>query len=939
MSVSDLTRNCFQSGTPASKWASLCRLFLSKNANIIESQEVAENAISNSVLVLYRLYPGDPALHEYLKYAIQNGLISIAVFVSTFLQAARSPELHNAATLDALCRIALDEHYASDRSDNSLIVYGQSSLAILGLVQDALALFRTAHSLPLSHFHQLVTSSSELVLILLSCIPDISQIPTAQAMVHFADVSDIIQNFQLTTELRQSLESFALTLSIIVGDDVKVAREAQMMHSMQLAFGKGDIVGSSSNTDTITLSLVLHHIMLCRAGTIGAGTVYPVALFVATFRWSSWTPAVFYTQLLLAVLLCLSQSLPSSALLWRAFAIGRLPRILVAFEKSVTAEGTTTEAEWRHAMQAAVTALSRRNDLLSLCDNVLSVAEEFPDSSVTQPLSRCLLAEFWTNGLIDQRFVLGMDSGISNDNTNSLKMEAQSNGASLESYMESKLAPENGEDLKLWLDRVWRDPASHATFSDIIFQRFSSATTQLDIESLSHITKALYSHNHSTDILTLHVNIPDLISQALLFLELYDCETVGDPQTAVGYLGNVVLFLQLVVARYNLRDDSFLIGDRKLSAKFLKTTHEILAFENLSPEDSTAFRTWFKALFDSSSEGIEDTILRSTPPQKLLRVAATLFVHAIRMKMESKIDQETLNNGVMYFMDPLLNWTLVGVVKALIHEIHQKRLDTSAHFDVLQTLLLSPSCPRPVLSLCGSQILALLANKDGKPDTLPVTASRERLQEVVTNAIGSPEANRLRHLSARTGATLHEENGLRIIQHAFQMARVGKAPSIDIEHCLRILPATKFLQLLWTELVASANVGETHSSRRVAIFILTVPRDSTTPPLLPLFLHKVLPALIANIDARQGTEQTTCTELLVTLISSLLAAASHLEMTWRSLTGKQGPVLGSHSSMMARRLAADLRARRYSSTSRTLMQKLGSSSFAANFPVFMEVGM
>jgi len=70
---------------------------------------------------------------------------------------------------------------------------------------------------------------------------------------------------------------------------------------------------------------------------------------------------------------------------------------------------------------------------------------------------------------------------------------------------------------------------------------------------------------------------------------------------------------------------------------------------------------------------LADHHISSTPPQKLLRVAATLFVHAIRMKMESKIDQETLNNGVMYFMDPLLNWTLVGVVKALIHEIHQKR--------------------------------------------------------------------------------------------------------------------------------------------------------------------------------------------------------------------------------------------------------------------------
>ena len=36
----------------------------------------------------------------------------------------------------------------------------------------------------------------------------------------------------------------------------------------------------------------------------------------------------------------------------------------------------------------------------------------------------------------------------------------------------------------------------------------------------------------------------------------------------------------------------------------------IYAVEDLIGENATAFTAWFKALFDSSSEGIEDTILR-----------------------------------------------------------------------------------------------------------------------------------------------------------------------------------------------------------------------------------------------------------------------------------------------------------------------------------------
>lgn len=66
------------------------------------------------------------------------------------------------------------------------------------------------------------------------------------------------------------------------------------------------------------------------------------------------------------------------------------------------------------------------------------------------------------------------------------------------------------------------------------------------------------------------------------------------------------------------------------------------------------------------------TLYRSTKPKTLLSISATLFSHAIAARVDKKIDAETLSNGVSYFTGPLLNWTLVGVVKSLIRDIQQK---------------------------------------------------------------------------------------------------------------------------------------------------------------------------------------------------------------------------------------------------------------------------
>ncbi|KAG6878376.1 hypothetical protein C0993_007558 [Termitomyces sp. T159_Od127] len=218
--------------------------------------------IADSVLVLCRAYPGDPDLQGYLKHAMNDGLLSISTFVATLLQAARSSERHAPATLDMLCRVALDAHYSSGLPPiGSVVGYNESTINILGIVQDALALLRTAHSLPMSPFHQLTTSASELVILLLSCVSGISQVSTAQAMVYFADANDLIQRFQLAPDVRHELETFVLSLSLLIGDDVKIAREAQMLHPIPLAFGKGSVHGSGSETDIVTFSLFLNHLV------------------------------------------------------------------------------------------------------------------------------------------------------------------------------------------------------------------------------------------------------------------------------------------------------------------------------------------------------------------------------------------------------------------------------------------------------------------------------------------------------------------------------------------------------------------------------------------------------------------------------------------------------------------------------------------------------
>lgn len=946
MSLSELTRNSYQCGVSPQQWLGLCKL-------LVQQQDVGvdfSTTISNAILDLYRLYPADHTLREYLQLALSDGLLSNAVFVSTFIRAARDPELQNGSTLDMLCRLALNTHYTSGSSPaGSIISLADSQVSVLSKVQDALALLRVAHSLPPSNFHQLIVSASELAILLLSCVTDMSQVTAAQAMIYLGDTNDALQSLRLSQELRQVLEGFVLSLSLLMGDDAKAVRDAQMLHTMQLTMGKNDVLGTNVETDTVTCGLLLQSLMACRTCDFGAGSdLEAVAVMTGTLRWTSWAPNVFCTQLFVAALTCIAQSSAkddheSSFSLWRAFVVGRLPRLLFALEKTLETHGTT-EADWRAAIHAALLSLSQRSDLLAQCDVVAQQGKGHDSGQDNNTLHRSLIREFIQQllavGIIEYTFAVSMDPMMVNDPRTRLQSEAFDHGCSIETYLDSKLTLDSSpEDTLLLLEKIRQEPGSHHCFAAVVQKRFTSHSTSLDLEHLSHLTRTLYHHDFALDILSLHLKISYLICNALEIISEYDCETVGDPQTAVSHLGDIVLFAEMVLAKFRI--SSPIIKDGKMyRTELLRCTSRVYQLDELSPEHKSAFATWYKAIFDSNSEGIDDALLRTTKPQILLQISATLFSQAALARQENRIDNDTLQTGMSYFLGPLLQWTLVGVIHAMLFEIGHRALVAPFHLAIVQTILCSPCCPVVVRRLCSPSCLRLLSSRRIQAflqsPVLDISVIRATcFQTLGVNKDPSCKALEDHQISP---ATRWMDFPKQEIHEALALARRHKAPRIDVTRCLSATSPSRFLDLLWSELSVASSLGEMETCRRLATFVLAMPRQlSSAPPLLPIFMYNVLPCLITVIDQQQATEKGVNTQLLVTIISSALTAALHIEWAVQTVCEEQRFVLGQPSAAVARRLAADLRAQKpSSSTSATILQRLGSSpAFVTNFPVFV----
>lgn len=175
------------------------------------------------------------------------------------------------------------------------------------------------------------------------------------------------------------------------------------------------------------------------------------------------------------------------------------------------------------------------------------------------------------------------------------------------------------------------------------------------------------------------------------------------------------------------------------------------------------------------------------------------------------------------------------------------------------------------------------------------------------------------------------------IRDAIASAQAGKAPALDVDRCLLFTTPTKFLTSLWAQLDIQSTTGDLEGPRRIATFVLSMPRSPCSPPLLPIFLHAILPSIIAAADHLAPGNQTLAVELIVGVISSALTAALFVDAALLSVEKQKEKrlVLGQPALTMARRLSGELKRRTRSQTSKMVMQQLTSStSFMANFPTF-----
>lgn len=91
------------------------------------------------------------------------------------------------------------------------------------------------------------------------------------------------------------------------------------------------------------------------------------------------------------------------------------------------------------------------------------------------------------------------------------------------------------------------------------------------------------------------------------------------------------------------------------------------------------------------------------------------------------------------------------------------RFDAPAHLEILQTLLLAPSCPRPILCLCGPRVLSLLDTRKGSSaQKIDANSIRREINQAVGNAEGLFIAVNATHTSYLFELIIQQTHSLRV---------------------------------------------------------------------------------------------------------------------------------------------------------------------------------
>ncbi|EJT97818.1 hypothetical protein DACRYDRAFT_111335 [Dacryopinax primogenitus] len=924
MSAADVTRAAFASGLSPLTWGRLVR---SATGGAPYHGALYGPEICSTLLDLVAQYPSSPLLQSYLCLSLglppttelsphtpappalpTAPLVPLYVYLSSVLASVgRFPSPIPVQLAEPLCRLALLTHTTYN---SPLLPPAASPLPLIP--QFVILLSSLSHS----SLSAPPTAAPELLLHTLSLLQAQHQIPLLtpsekQAILHSIDAS---QTFQ---------DVFTIAYKGLV-------RVRELIRIMDLGEGGmwGPMTGVGVGVEPVVvdregeepslplMSLVLASLVENRTTPFGASShLSSRSQLLPPSPSSQLYPSLLQASISLIVLHPYppsvkeghpSESAYCQAVIWRSFILSRLPALLCPLPESTTVTATTTTNAGEPTTEAgpfeqALTALfTDWKSQLDQCNPPPPVpgvgagsgafGSDGVDEEARPPSFRIdLLRSLTSHSLLPPASAaLICPSYTSADPP--LSIEAAENMLTPQEYIEDRLSSAS-EDALAFLTRMEGDWAAHPLLASWFRDRLASASESGSLDQLAAACRLLCAHRLALDLLSLWIPVQELVDLASSFLDTFDLETVDDPQSALSLYGEIVLFCQYTSSKYHLPPPSPSPAWR---------TQLTPSLPRLNTDESALLSKWVKALF-SPNEGIDDPMLRSTDPALLLRLTTTVFHQALVARSFDLLDSETLQNGIGYFLSSLLSWTLVGVINYLTAEVERQAPYSSLHWDVLQTLVMSESCPRVVLVVTGGAVLRLLGNGRLRALDPQGAGVGERATDGGPGGAGGPgeglgglrevvgrllclDQDRDPFTDRRHTHTLPSwsDNCQTAIREAFTSAHLNRATTLDVDAYLSVLRPPEFVHILWDACVSGASMGAMDGCRIVSSFLLSGLRSPASPPLLPYFLLVFVPTLLVDLD-RQTPPQSTTLDTLVTIITSACHLSFQLERSFLKL--------------------------------------------------------
>ncbi|CAE6473801.1 unnamed protein product [Rhizoctonia solani] len=796
--VNDITKAAFLSGYPAENWLAIVQQLKPHGPSNLPASEICA-----SIFSLLEAYPLSPVLLQYLCVALDSEsphpVLPIGIYISTLIAWSQtilaSPTDQTTQLLSALCAIAAPRVQKPSANLTPTLPTAQGCVSLVQHVS-------------LTHDAILTSSALDILLAILKTVVASSPNPNLSPFLALNLVPAINDLLDAGEIVSPQLTNWLFQLSALTTADGHGHGHATSRVQPQQVT---DEPPQRPELLEFTRNGPLFDVLAYQVTSVLA---YPDSHLSAlqTVLNSTPTPDAFFSQLYASLISVLANEPDGNTrTIICAALFGSLPKLFCQLE--------APQNKLKDGVQSAIHGLfTHFGALLDKCDVTApitrvsredSMEEDVPeDGSKGKNIRTMLVQSLQSVSLLDSNFPSLPGLTIENwpgRGIGRVFAEAGENGQDLEAYLKSTLlsleVPQS-DKLEL-IDRAVADPETHACLCTVLHKGYTSLTTSTQhlspatLESLANLSRLLYTHPTVLDVVGLRVPPAEFVAAGLAFLEDLEGAGVGDPQSALGQYGDVLLLLQLLVTRYEMfqqKSGTLKHGDRVLDASCLTSSWAVYNLSDLTEPERTLISDWVKAAFDSNSFGIDDNVLR----QEAIRKCAAEPEGA---------GMEILRNGVSYFEGPLLNWTLRGVIWALANEAERHGHAAQTHLDVLQLLVLANGCPAPVIEMTRHRVLRLLASPYIPKANIDVNAML-RVLHPSNSGSGSGSTN--------TTAPLYASSYLNL---ALQ-ASIGGTP---IPNPARILGFTNSLELLRAP-VQQGSDSVAHRNILIALLTLARPR-------------------------------------------------------------------------------------------------------------------